>query len=123
MKFGLFYVLEAPDGDYRRAWTRMMGQIQYGEELGYDAALGRVDYRAVGLENFGKADNYLEPQVEPWRGQLASYGKSKAPMRVPVPARPPLQPASACIAMPSIFCNGPCCASPERSRTASPPAR
>lgn len=39
------------------------------------AALGRVDYRAVGLENFGKADNYLERQVERWRGQLASYGK------------------------------------------------
>ncbi len=37
MKFGLFYVLEAPDGDYRKAWTRMMGQIQYGEELGYDS--------------------------------------------------------------------------------------
>lgn len=37
MKFGLFYVLEAPDGDYRKAWTRMMGQIEYGEELGYDS--------------------------------------------------------------------------------------
>ena len=37
MKFGLFYVLEAPDGDYRKAWTRMMGQIQYGEELGYES--------------------------------------------------------------------------------------
>ena len=37
MKFGLFYVLEAPDGDYRKAWTRMMGQIQYGEALGYES--------------------------------------------------------------------------------------
>ena len=37
MKFGLFYVLEAPDGDYRKAWTRMMGQIQFGEELGYES--------------------------------------------------------------------------------------
>ena len=37
MKFGLFYVLEAPDGDYRNAWTRMMGQIQYGEALGYQS--------------------------------------------------------------------------------------
>ena len=37
MKFGLFYVLEAPDGDYSKAWTHMMGQIQYGEELGYES--------------------------------------------------------------------------------------
>jgi len=38
------------------------------------AALGRVDYRAVGLDDFGKAENYLERQVERWRRQLASYG-------------------------------------------------
>lgn len=37
MKFGIFYVLEAPDGDYRKAWSRMMGQITYAEELGYDS--------------------------------------------------------------------------------------
>ena len=30
-------MLEAPDGDYRKAWTRMMGQIQYGEALGYES--------------------------------------------------------------------------------------
>ncbi|MBL6749984.1 MAG: phosphotransferase family protein [Nevskia sp.] len=37
------------------------------------AALGRVDYLAVGLRGFGKPDNYLARQVERWRGQLASY--------------------------------------------------
>jgi len=37
------------------------------------AALGQVDYRAVGLEGFGRPDGWLERQVERWRSQLASY--------------------------------------------------
>jgi len=37
------------------------------------AALGALDYRAVGLDGFGKPDNYLERQVGRWRAQLASY--------------------------------------------------
>ena len=37
------------------------------------AALGAIDYRAAGLEGFGKTDNYLERQVGRWRAQLASY--------------------------------------------------
>ncbi|WP_368680341.1 LLM class flavin-dependent oxidoreductase (plasmid) [Rhodococcus opacus] len=37
MKFGVFYVLEAPDGDYKKAWHRMLGQIEYAEELGYES--------------------------------------------------------------------------------------
>lgn len=37
------------------------------------AALGRVDYRAVGLSDFGKPENFLERQVARWRGQLAGY--------------------------------------------------
>lgn len=36
-------------------------------------ALSRVDHRAVGLEDFGKADGYLERQVGRWGRQLASY--------------------------------------------------
>lgn len=38
------------------------------------AALGALDYRAVGLDGFGKPDNYLERQVGRWKAQLASYG-------------------------------------------------
>jgi aminoglycoside phosphotransferase (APT) family kinase protein len=38
-------------------------------------ALANVDYRAVGLEGFGRPDNYLERQVDRWEGQLQSYGK------------------------------------------------
>lgn len=36
-------------------------------------ALGNVDYRAVGLDDFGKPDNFLERQVDRWATQLASY--------------------------------------------------
>lgn len=36
-------------------------------------ALSRVDYKAVGLEGFGKPDNYLARQVERWRSQLEKY--------------------------------------------------
>lgn len=37
------------------------------------AALGAVDYLKVGLEGFGKPDNYLERQVARWQAQLESY--------------------------------------------------
>jgi aminoglycoside phosphotransferase (APT) family kinase protein len=39
------------------------------------AALGALDYRALGLEGFGKPDNYLERQVARWKAQLESYGE------------------------------------------------
>ena len=35
--------------------------------------LANVDYKAVGLETFGKPDNFLERQVDRWAGQLGSY--------------------------------------------------
>ena len=37
--------------------------------------LANIDYRAVGLEDFGRPDRYLERQVDRWANQLASYGK------------------------------------------------
>ncbi len=37
MKFGMFYVLESPDGEYQRAYKEMFGQIEYAEELGFDS--------------------------------------------------------------------------------------
>lgn len=39
------------------------------------AALGRVDYRAVGLEGFGRPQGYIERQVPRWQKQLASYAE------------------------------------------------
>lgn len=37
------------------------------------AALGALDYRALGLTDFGRPENYLERQVGRWRSQLESY--------------------------------------------------
>ncbi|MGJ9457845.1 LLM class flavin-dependent oxidoreductase [Oceanobacillus sp. CF4.6] len=37
MEFGMFYVLESPDGEFKRAYDEMLGQIEYGEELGFDS--------------------------------------------------------------------------------------
>jgi aminoglycoside phosphotransferase (APT) family kinase protein len=42
------------------------------------ARLANVDYRAVGLEGFGKPEGFLERQVERWRSQLASYAETEA---------------------------------------------
>ena len=39
------------------------------------AALGALDYRAIGLEGFGKPENYLERQVARWKAQLDSYAQ------------------------------------------------
>ncbi|MBW2498970.1 MAG: phosphotransferase family protein [Deltaproteobacteria bacterium] len=39
------------------------------------AALAAVDYQAVGLEDFGRPEGYLERQVTRWRGQLESYSE------------------------------------------------
>lgn len=39
------------------------------------AALGALDYRSVGLDGFGRPDNYLERQVARWKAQLASYAE------------------------------------------------
>lgn len=36
-------------------------------------ALANVDYKAVGLEDFGRADGFLERQVDRWESQLNSY--------------------------------------------------
>lgn len=36
-------------------------------------ALANVDYKAIGLDGFGKPDNYLERQVDRWAKQLSSY--------------------------------------------------
>lgn len=37
------------------------------------AALGNVDYKAVGLADFGRPDGFLERQVHRWKAELHSY--------------------------------------------------
>jgi aminoglycoside phosphotransferase (APT) family kinase protein len=79
-----FYVMEKVDG-----WApNLRGEVIYNEapfdkmpyEYGIAYAivgglvlLANVDYKAVGLEGFGKPDNFLERQVDRWAGQLKSY--------------------------------------------------
>jgi aminoglycoside phosphotransferase (APT) family kinase protein len=41
------------------------------------AELAKVDYKAVGLEDFGKPANFLERQVDRWLYQLDSYRESE----------------------------------------------
>lgn len=41
------------------------------------ARLANVDYRAVGLEGFGKPEGFLERQATRWMSQLASYRDSE----------------------------------------------
>lgn len=38
-------------------------------------ALANLDYRAIGLDGFGKPDGFLERQVERWESQIRSYPK------------------------------------------------
>lgn len=38
-------------------------------------AIGQVDYLAVGLDGFGKPQQYLERQVARWRSQLEGYAR------------------------------------------------
>jgi aminoglycoside phosphotransferase (APT) family kinase protein len=78
----IFYLMEAVDGfcapeglpalhsgsaDIRR---RMGLALMEGA-----AALGALDYRAVGLGDFGKPDGFLERQTARWRSQLERYAE------------------------------------------------
>lgn len=49
------------------------------------AELARVDYRAVGLEGFGKPDGFLDRQVDRWLHQHASYAESEGYGYRPLP--------------------------------------
>ncbi len=42
------------------------------------AALAQVDYRTIGLEDFGKPEGFVERQVQRWLGQLDGYSKFPA---------------------------------------------
>jgi len=77
-----FYLMEPVDGF--NATTGLLplhaGSSQIRHRMGLSmveaiATLGAVDYRAVGLTDFGKPDHYLERQVARWRGQLDSYAE------------------------------------------------
>jgi len=76
-----FYLMEPVEGIAPLPMPTWMtnnreAQRRFGESMIASlAALGRVDHSAVGLENFGKTDGWLERQVERWRSQLDSYNE------------------------------------------------
>lgn len=56
------------------------------------AALGRVDHVAAGIADLGKADGWLERQVERWRSQLHGYSQLDG---YPGPDIPGVEPVAA----------------------------
>lgn len=78
-----FYVMEMVDGwlytDKNRARPApydQAGEARRGlafELAGGIAKLSTIDYKAVGLDGFGKPDGFLERQVGRWKHQLESY--------------------------------------------------
>ena len=70
----MFYVMEFVDG--RVLWdpalpgmTREQRAAIWDEKNRVIAELHKIDYRAVGLEDFGKPGNYIGRQVERWSKQ------------------------------------------------------
>jgi aminoglycoside phosphotransferase (APT) family kinase protein len=81
-----FYIMERIDGfaprdplpppfDTDPAARRGLG-LELVDTL---AELANVDWRAVGLEGFGKPDKFLERQVGRWLGQLNTYKTRELP--------------------------------------------
>jgi aminoglycoside phosphotransferase (APT) family kinase protein len=75
-----FYLMEPIDGFHapsglpepHRSAPAMRRRMGFAMVDGI-AALAAIDYRAVGLHDFGRPENYLERQVARWRSQLESY--------------------------------------------------
>ena len=62
-------------------YHKSSNDIKYRMGLSYIESLtklGSVDYKAVGLENFGNPDGYLKRQAPRWLAQLESYSKVEA---------------------------------------------
>ncbi len=77
-----FYLMEPIDG--YNATTGLPEPFASSPEMRHQmglslvdgiAALGAQDYLALGLESFGKVENYLERQVGRWKAQLESYAE------------------------------------------------
>jgi len=75
-----FYLMEPMEGFNPSEGLPAMhkGDARIRHQMGLNMAsaiaiLGELDYRAIGLEGFGKPDGYLERQVGRWRKQLDGY--------------------------------------------------
>jgi aminoglycoside phosphotransferase (APT) family kinase protein len=80
-----FYLMEPIDG-YNAAAQGLpepfLSSPKLRHEMGLSlvdgiAALGALDYLAIGLDGLGKPDNFLERQVGRWKAQLESYSEFK----------------------------------------------
>ncbi len=77
-----FYLMEPVDGfnpttglpDYHASDPKVRRRMGFALVEGI-AELGKIDYREVGLEGFGKPDGYLERQVGRWQSQLDGYAE------------------------------------------------
>lgn len=79
-----FFLMEPIDGFniHEGLSPKMAGNPKTKRRMAYSyiealAALGNVDYREAGLEDFGKPDNFLERQAGRWLGQIERYAKIK----------------------------------------------
>ncbi|MGH2938458.1 MAG: phosphotransferase family protein [Solirubrobacterales bacterium] len=79
---GPFFLMELVDGFNPMVELPPLhrGDAAIRREMGYAAvdalaALGAVDHRAVGLEDFGRPDGFLERQIPRWRSELESYSR------------------------------------------------
>lgn len=77
-----FYVMENIDGFNATAGLPELhaGSPEIRRQMGLAAvegaaALSLCDYKALGLEGFGKPDGFLERQVSRWKSQLQGYAK------------------------------------------------
>lgn len=77
-----FYLMEPIDGFNPTTGLPELhrSQPQLRREMGFALVdgivrLARIDYRAVGLEGFGKPEGFLERQVARWRSQLEGYNR------------------------------------------------
>lgn len=75
-----FYLMEPIDGFNPTTGLPALhtADARIRREMGLNMAaaiaeLGELDYRAIGLEGFGRPDGYLERQVARWRSQLDGY--------------------------------------------------
>jgi aminoglycoside phosphotransferase (APT) family kinase protein len=75
-----FYLMEPVDGfnptqglqDYHKSSPEIRRAMGFSM-VDSIAAIGRIDYEAVGLTGFGRPEGYLDRQVERWQSQLESY--------------------------------------------------
>jgi aminoglycoside phosphotransferase (APT) family kinase protein len=78
----VFFLMEPIDGFNQAAGLPALhaGSAAIRHEMVLEAAdaaaeLGRVDYKAIGLEDFGRPDGFLERQVRRWNSELETYSK------------------------------------------------